>query len=82
MVANGYLDFHPIDGLNFRTQVNTHLTNSSSGSYKDYMSSAFIEASDNKKNTASMTKASGTYIEWNNVLTYNFKFLPETTTLE
>ena len=77
VVANGYLDFHPIDGLNFRTQVNTHLTNSSSGSYQDYMSSAFIEASDNKKNTASMTKASGTYIEWNNVLTYNFKFLPE-----
>ena len=77
VVANGYLDIHPIDGLTFRSQINTHLTNSSKGSYQDALSSAFLEAKDNKQNTSSMTKASGTYVEWNNILTYNFKMLPE-----
>ncbi|MCF0244427.1 MAG: TonB-dependent receptor [Bacteroidaceae bacterium] len=77
-VANAYLDIHPIDGLNFRTQFNAHLTNSSSGSYLDGSAAYILQdkgAADRNKST--MTKGSGTYYEWNNVLTYNFKFLPE-----
>ena len=31
VVANGYLDIHPIEGLSFRTQVNAHITNSNDG---------------------------------------------------
>lgn len=76
VVANAYLDFHPIEGLNFRSQVNTHLTNSSSGSYTDAKSAASLEST-GKKNVATMSKSSGTYIEWNNILTYNFTMLPE-----
>lgn len=77
VVANGYLDVHPIDGLTFRSQFNAHLTNSSSGSFQASDHSAFI-GNGTSRSAASMTKGSGTYVEWNNVLTYNFKeILPE-----
>ncbi len=77
VVANGYLDIHPIEGLTFRTQLNAHLTNSSSGNFQSSANSAFIESGTNRSK-AYMDKASGTYVEWNNVLTYNFKkLLPE-----
>ena len=76
VVANAYVDIHPLDGLTFRSQLNTNLTNSSSGSYTDGNSAANIDKGNNKS-SATMTKASGTYVEWNNILTYNFKFLPE-----
>lgn len=77
IVANGYLDIHPIEGLTFRTVLNTHLTNSSSGNYQSTKNSAYITAGTNRSK-AYMDKASGTYVEWNNVLTYNFKkILPE-----
>ncbi len=77
-VANAFVDIHPIDGLTLRSQVNAHLTNSSSGNYLDG-SAAYIlqDKGVADRNKATMTKASGTYIEWNNILTYNFKFLPE-----
>ncbi|MCH5311006.1 MAG: TonB-dependent receptor [Prevotella sp.] len=75
VVANVYLDIHPIDGLTFRSQVNTHLTNSSSGSYLDANAATNIEKT-GQKSSATMTKASGTYVEWNNILTYNFTKLP------
>ena len=76
VVANGYLDIHPIAGLNFRTQVNAHLVNSSLGDYADANSATVIDAG-TKQSTATMTKASSTYVEWNNVLTYKFVQLPE-----
>ena len=76
VVANGYLDIHPIDGLNFRTQVNAHLVNTSVGDYADANSASVIDAGTNQS-TANMTKSSSTYIEWNNILTYQFKMLPE-----
>ncbi len=77
VVANGYLDIHPIEGLTFRTQLNAHLTNSSTGNYQDSENSAFVESGTNRSK-AYMDKSSGTYVEWNNVLTYNFKkILPE-----
>ena len=76
VVANGYMDIHPIDGLNFRTQVNAHLVNSSVGDYADVNSAAVIDAG-TKQSTAAMTKASSTYVEWNNILTYQFTMLPE-----
>ena len=76
VVANAYADIHPLDGLTFRSQLNTHITNSSAGSYVDGYSAASIDKA-NSQSTATMTKASGTYVEWNNILTYNFKFLPE-----
>ena len=76
VVANGYLDIHPIDGLNFRTQVNTHITNSSWGDYAD-TNSAKVISDGTKQSTARMQKSSGMYVEWNNILTYQFKMLPE-----
>ena len=76
VVANGYLDIHPIDGLNFRSQVNAHLTNTSVGDYADAHSASVIDAGTNQS-TATMSKASSTYVEWNNVLTYQFTMLPE-----
>ena len=76
VVANGYLDIHPIAGLNFRTQFNAHIVNSSVGDYSDIYSASVIDAG-TKQSTASMTKASSLYTEWNNVLTYNFVMLPE-----
>lgn len=76
VVANAYVDIHPIKGLTVRSQLNTHLTNVSKGSYVDGNSAANIDKT-GQKNRADMTKASGTYIEWNNILTYNFVQLPE-----
>ena len=76
VVANGYMDIHPIDGLNFRTQVNAHLANSSWGDYADAVSATVIDAG-TKQSTARMEKASSTYVEWNNILSYNFTMLPE-----
>jgi len=76
VVANAYLDFHPIEGLTFRSQLNTHLTNSSRGSYTDAKSAANLDKT-GQKSTAEMTKASGTYVEWNNILTYNLTQLPK-----
>ena len=76
VVANGYLDIHPIDGLSFRTQFNTHITNSSWGDYSDVNSASVISAG-TKQSTARMQKSSGLYLEWNNILTYAFKMLPE-----
>ncbi len=76
VVANVYLDFHPIEGLTLRSQFNTHLTNHSNGNYFDANASANIEAT-GVKSSASMTKSSGTYVEWNNILTYNMKLPKE-----
>ena len=73
-VANMYLDLHPTDYFSVRTQFDTHLTNSSKGSYVDANSAAQIDAT-TYKSTASMTKTSSTYMEWNNILNYNFKKL-------
>ena len=75
IVANAYVDIHPIEGLTFRSQLNTHITNSSEGTYTDGKSAANLDKT-GQKSTAEMTKASGTYIEWNNILTYNFTKLP------
>ena len=33
VVANGYLDIHPIEGLSFRTQFNAHITSSNDGNF-------------------------------------------------
>jgi len=76
VVANGYLDIHPIDGLSFRTQVNAHITNSSWGDYSD-INSATVISDGTKQSTARMQKSSSLYTEWNNILTYQFKMLPE-----
>ncbi len=76
VVANGYLDIHPIDGLSFRTQFNTHITNYSWGDYADKNSATVIDAG-SKQSTARMQKSSSLYTEWNNILTYQFKMLPE-----
>ena len=75
IVANAYVDIHPIEGFTFRSQLNTHLTNSSEGTYTDGKSAANLDKT-GQKSTAEMTKASGTYIEWNNIMTYNFTKLP------
>lgn len=76
VVANGYLDVHPIEGLSFRTQFNTHITNYSYGNYTDANSAANTEKT-GQKSVANMNKNSGLYMEWNNVLNYNFKMLPK-----
>ena len=76
VVANVYVDVHPIEGLTFRSQLNTHLTNSSKGSYTDAKSAANLDKT-GQKNKAEMTKGTGTYVEWNNILTYNVTQLPE-----
>lgn len=76
VVANAYVDIHPIKGLTFKSQFNSHITNSSSGSYTDGQSAANLDKT-GQKSSATMTKASGLYMEWNNILTYNFTQLPE-----
>lgn len=76
VVANVYADIRPFKGMTFRTQLNTHLSNSSNGSYVDAASADQIESGTNKS-TATYTKSSGTYLEWNNILTYKFTMLPE-----
>ena len=76
VVANGYLDLHPIEGLTFRSQVNAHLVNSSVGTYNDAASAKQI-SDGTFQSTANMVKTSSTYTEWNNILTYNFTMLPE-----
>ena len=76
VIANGYLDIHPIEGLNFRSQMNAHITNSSLGDYLDGSQSANLEKT-GQKSKATMTKSSGLYLEWNNVLNYNFVQLPK-----
>lgn len=82
-VANVYLDIHPIDGLTFRTQFNTSLSNSTSGSYTDGAQSSVLNdkggsiADPSGTNTATMSASSSSYVEWNNILTYNFTQLPK-----
>lgn len=77
VVANGYLDIHPIEGLSLRSTLNTHITNSSSGDFIAENHSTLIE-SGKTRSQSNMSKGSSTYVEWNNVLTYNFKkLLPE-----
>lgn len=76
VVANGYLDIHPIDGLSFRSQVNAFVSNYSEGKYTDKESASQINAGTDTS-TAFMQKTSGLYLEWNNILTYAFKMLPE-----
>ena len=76
VIANGYLDIHPIEGLSFRSQMNAHITNSSLGDYLDGSQSANLEKT-GQKSKATMTKSSGLYLEWNNVLNYNFVQLPK-----
>lgn len=70
VVANAYVDIRPVKGLTIRSQFNTHLTNASSGSYKDKGHST--ELNSTKQSLATETKSNGTYIEWNNIITYNF----------
>ena len=70
VVANAYVDIRPVKGLTIRSQFNTHLTNASSGSYKDKGHST--ELNTTKQSVATETKSNGTYVEWNNIITYNF----------
>ena len=76
VVANGYLDIHPVEGLSFRTQMNAFISNRSEGSYTDAQSASEINAGTNQS-TATEKKTSGLYLEWNNILTYSFTMLPE-----
>ncbi|MCM1078467.1 MAG: TonB-dependent receptor [Bacteroidales bacterium] len=76
VVANGYLDIHPVKGLDFRTQFAAHITNASEGKYTDAHSATEIN-SGTFQSTAVMTKANSMYLEWNNILTYKFWQLPE-----
>ena len=76
VVANGYLDIHPIDGLSLRTQFNAHITNYSDGSFTANNSATQLY-NGTKLSAASESKANSLYIEWNNILTYQFKMLPE-----
>lgn len=82
-VANVYLDIHPIDGLTFRTQLNASLSNSTAGSYTDGAQSSVLNdkggsiADPSGTNTATMSSSSSSYVEWNNILTYNFTQLPK-----
>ena len=76
VVANGYLDIHPIEGLTFRTQLNAHITNSNDGNFTAG-NSATQTYNGTKVTSASETKTNSLYTEWNNVLTYRFVQLPE-----
>ncbi len=76
VVANGYLDIHPIKGLSFRTQFNAHITNYNDGNFTAGNSATQIYNGTNTT-SATETKSNGLYIEWNNVLTYQFTQLPE-----
>ena len=76
IVANGYLDIHPIDGLTFRTQFNAHITNASDGSFTANNSATQLYNGTNLS-AASESKSNSVYTEWNNILTYNFTMLPE-----
>ena len=76
VIANGYLDIHPIDGLSLRSTFNAHITNSSAGDYVDGNQSANLEKT-GQKSVATMSKGSSLYMEWNNVLNYNFVQLPK-----
>ena len=76
VVANGYLDIHPIEGLSFRSQFNTHITNASDGSFQANNSATQLYNGTNLS-TATESKANSLYTEWNNILTYNFTMLPE-----
>ena len=76
VVANGYLDIHPIDGLSLRTQFNAHITNSSDGRFTAG-NAATQTYSGTKETTAYEIKTNSLYTEWNNILTYQFKMLPE-----
>ena len=76
VVANGYLDIHPIDGLSLRTQFNAHITNSSDGRFTAG-NAATQTYNGTNETTAYEIKANSLYTEWNNILTYQFKMLPE-----
>ncbi len=76
VVANGYLDIHPIDGLSLRTQFNAHITNYSDGSFTANNSATQLYNGTNLS-AASESKSNSLFIEWNNILTYQFKMLPE-----
>lgn len=76
VVANGYLDIHPIEGFSFRSQLNTHIQNSTVGQYLDGNQSVNLEST-GKKNKADFTKNSSLYLEWNNIVNYKFTMLPK-----
>ena len=76
VVANGFLDIHPIEGLSFRTQFNAHITNASDGSFKANNSASQLAVGTNLS-AASESKSNSLYTEWNNILTYNFTMLPK-----
>ena len=76
VVANGYLDIHPIEGLSFRTQFNAHITNSNDGNFTAG-NSATQTYNGTFQTSASETKTNSLYTEWNNVLTYQFVQLPK-----
>ena len=76
VVANGYLDIHPIEGLSFRTQFNAHITSSNDGNFTAG-NSATQTYNGTFQTSASETKTNSLYTEWNNVLTYQFVQLPK-----
>ena len=64
VVANGYLDIHPIDGLSLRTQFNAHITNSSDGRFTAG-NAATQTYNGTNETTAYEIKANSLYTEWN-----------------
>ena len=63
VVANGYLDIHPIDGLSLRTQFNAHITNSSDGRFTAG-NAATQTYNGTNETTAYEIKANSLYTEW------------------
>ena len=69
--ATGYVDVKPVKGLNIRSQFNTNLSMTTTGSYTDKNSSGQI--ADNHESSSSMEIVPKRYIEWNNIVTYEKK---------
>lgn len=70
VVANGYLDIMPVKGLMLRTQLSTNLKNLTDGSYTDKNQSKEINSTQSSR--ATMLKSNSRFVEWNNILTYNY----------
>lgn len=72
VLANAYMEIHPLKGLSIRSQLSTSLNYYGNGSYTDKNSESQIAGT--KKSTAKDSKTNNRYIEWNNIVSYNKQF--------
>ena len=69
VIANGYLEFRPVSGLSFRSNIGTNLKFARNGDYAG--ANSIDRAGQYSTSTSSITASTQRYYSWDNILNFS-----------